>query len=275
MNSELAVKERKASSWDKDMPSRWKRPSLVTWILSIVFISFMISGLHNANVSVDRLFGGMINMGNFVGNAFPPDTSRIDFIFRSIILTFEMALVGTFFGVLLSLPIALLASSNTTPHPAIKHATRSIVSMMRTIPDLIWALIFVISVGLGPLAGILTIIVDTIGFCARFFSERIEEIDKGPAQALESTGASRFGIISGSIIPIGFPSFVGTSLFAVEKAIRSAVILGLVGAGGIGVELSTAMSLRRFDEALMIIILILVVVLVVEQISSQIRKKVI
>ncbi|WP_256593140.1 ABC transporter permease, partial [Pseudomonas sp. 2822-15] len=80
---------------------------------------------------------------------------------------------------------------------------------MRTIPDLIWALIFVISVGLGPLAGILTIIVDTIGFCARFFSERIEEIDKGPSQALESTGASRFGIISGAIIPIGFPSFVG------------------------------------------------------------------
>ncbi|MBU9723465.1 phosphonate ABC transporter, permease protein PhnE [Bacillus alkalicola] len=257
------------------MPSRWTPPSFVTWLLSVVFIAFMISGLNNANVTLERLSGGAFNMGKFLGSALPPDTSRTSAILSSIVQTFEIALVGTVFGVLLSLPVAILASSNTTPHPIIRHGTRSIVSMMRTIPDLIWALIFVISVGLGPLAGILTIIVDTIGFCARFFSERIEEIEKGPSQALESTGASRLGIISGSVIPIGFPSFVGTSLFAIEKAIRSAVILGLVGAGGIGVELNTAMSLRRFDEALMIIILIFIVVLIVEQISTAIRKKVI
>ena len=146
---------------------------------------------------------------------------------------------------------------------------------MRTIPDLVFALIFVISIGLGPLAGILTIAVDTIGFCGRFFSERIEEIDKGPVQALESTGASRLGVISGSIIPMGFPSFVGTSLFAAEKSIRGAAVLGLVGAGGIGVELNTAMSLRNFVQALMIIIFILIVVLVFEKISSAIRKKII
>lgn len=152
---------------------------------------------------------------------------------------------------------------------------KSLVSAARTIPDLVWALIFVIAVGLGPLAGILTIIIDTIGFCAKFFSERIEEMDKGPKEALESTGSSYFGVISGSILPQGLPSFTSTSLYAVEKAIRSATILGLVGAGGIGMELSAAMSLRRFDEALMMILLILVFVLVVENISSRIRQKII
>lgn len=260
---------------NEQMPKRFKRPSLLSWIGWVIFFSFIIMGVNNANITLDRLGNGVLNMGKFVGSAFPPDASRFGPIMQRILETFEIALVGTAIGVVLSLPIAVLAATNTSPHPVIRSAVRSIVSMLRTIPDLIWALIFVISVGLGPLAGILTIAVDTIGFCARFFSERIEEIDKGPSQALESTGASRFGIIAGSVIPIGFPSFVGTSLYAVEKAIRSAVILGLVGAGGIGVELNTAMSLRRFDEALMIIILILIIVIAVEQISTAIRKKVI
>ncbi|PSL42400.1 phosphonate transport system permease protein [Salsuginibacillus halophilus] len=257
------------------MPKRMKRPPTGAWILFIIAAGFMISGLINANLSFTRLYEGLFNMGNFVALAFPPDFANLQSIFSALVETFEIALVGTAFGVMLSLPIALLASSNTTPYAPVRTITRSIVSAMRTIPDLIWALIFVIAVGLGPLAGILTIVVDTIGFCARFFSERIEEIKKGPSQALQATGASNFGVISGAILPAGFPSFVGTSLFAFEKAIRSAVILGLVGAGGIGVELNTAMSLRMFDEALMIIILILIVVLTVEQISSRIRKKVI
>ncbi|MCE7790810.1 phosphonate ABC transporter, permease protein PhnE [Salipaludibacillus sp. CUR1] len=261
--------------YKKMIPPRYKKPSLITWILTVIFISFMFTGISNAGLSPERLGSGIVNMFSFIGNAFPPDVSRTGSIIGSIIETFEIALVGTFFGVILSLPIAILASRNTTPHPLIRTATRGVVSTLRTVPDLIWALIFVISVGLGPLAGILTIIVDTIGFCARFFSERIEEIEKGPSQALESTGATQLGIISGSVIPIGFPSFVGTSLYAVEKSIRSAVILGLVGAGGIGVELNTAMSIRAFDEALMIIILILIVVITVEQISTLIRKKVI
>ncbi|SES03546.1 phosphonate ABC transporter, permease protein PhnE [Salipaludibacillus aurantiacus] len=257
------------------MPPRFRLPKIITVAGIIVFISLFALGMTHANISFDRVFTGIANMFHFLWSAFPPDPSRISAISGAMYETFQIALVGTTFGVLLSLPIALLASRNTSPHSIIRVVTRGLVSTLRTVPDLIWALIFVISVGLGPLAGILTIIVDTIGFCARFFSERIEEIQKGPSQALESTGATKLGVISGSIIPLGFPSFVATSLFAVEKSIRSAVILGLVGAGGIGVELSTAFTVRRYDEALMIVILILVVVIAVEQISSAIRKKVI
>lgn len=255
------------------MPPRWENPSIFTWILLVIFLAFIISGLQNANVSLDRLFRGVLNIGDFLAKAVPPDTSRIVPLLGRIKETFEMALIGTTSGVILSLPIALLAARNTSPFFLLRNLTKGIVTTVRTIPDLVWALIFVVSVGLGPLAGILTIVVDTIGFCGRFFAERIEEVEAGPPQALESTGASRLGVIAGSIIPICFPSFVGTSLYAVEKAIRSAVILGLVGAGGIGIELSTAMSLRRFNEALMIIILILITVIIVEQISSAIRKK--
>lgn len=258
-----------------DMPARFQIPSISTIAGCMIFTGLFIAGMMHAQISFERVLTGIINMFTFFGTAFPPDPSRITAISSAMYETFQIALVGTTFGVILSLPIALLASRNTSPHAAIRVVTRGIVSTLRTIPDLIWALIFVISVGLGPLAGILTIIVDTIGFCARFFSERIEEIPSGPSQALESTGAAKIGVISGSIIPLGFPSFVATSLFAVEKSIRSAVILGLVGAGGIGVELSTAFTLRRFDEALMIVIMILIVVIAVEQVSSAIRKKII
>lgn len=261
------------SSNQSMMPPRWIKPSVGAWLLMLIVIGFVVSGIINAEITLDRVTNGVKNIGSFVLNAFPPDTTRTVHILKAIIETFEIALVGTLVGVIFSVPVAILCSSNTTPHKSIRIVTKSIVSAMRTIPDLIWALLFVISVGLGSFAGILTIIVDTIGFCARFFSERIEELDKGPNEALESTGASRFGVIIGAIMPASTASFVGTSLFAVEKSIRSATTLGLVGAGGIGIELSTSMSLRKFDEALMIILLILVLVLMVEKVSSTIRAK--
>ncbi len=188
--------------------------------------------------------------------------------------TFQMAIVGVVFGVILSLPMALLCARNTSPHPIVRVIARNVVATLRTVPDLVWALIFVVAVGLGPLAGILAIVMDTIGFCARFFSERIEEVDPGPGQALAATGASRSGVVCGAIIPECTPSFVATSLFSVEKAVRSAVVLGLVGAGGIGVELSAAMNLFRYDQALTVILAILVVVIGVEQVSAWIRKRV-
>lgn len=259
----------------KSTPPRFSMPPVWSWIVIVGFAGFFISGVMNADISLRRTWEGIGNIGVFISRAFPPDMSRWQSIFLAMLETFEIALVGTVLGVVISLPIALLISKNTTPHAVVSGVLRFIVSVMRTIPDLVWALLFVISVGLGSFAGILTIMVDTIAFCARFFSERIEEIDKGPVEAIKSTGSNRLGVYVASILPIGFPSFVATSLFSVEKAIRSAVVLGLVGAGGIGIELSTSMSLMKYDEAFMIIIIIFIVVVSVEQLSAIIRKKLI
>ncbi|ERP30883.1 phosphonate ABC transporter, permease protein PhnE [Chitinivibrio alkaliphilus] len=256
------------------LPPRWKWPSLFSCIVGSIFLVFFVTGFLSANITISRLSSGVGNLITFLSRAIPPDVTRVTALSGSILQTFQMVIVGTFSGIVCSLPIALIASKKTSPFTALRYSVRAIVSTMRTVPDLIWALIFVISVGLGPLAGILAIMVDTIGFCGRFFAERIDEVDQGPIHALESTGAGRCGVIAGAVLPLSFPSMVATSLYSVEKGIRSAVVLGLVGAGGIGVELSTAMSLRRFDEAMMIILLILVVVLVVEQVSNKIRTKV-
>jgi len=255
------------------MPKRFKRPSVLGIIIGTAFLAFFVLGVSNANITFERLGNGVVNLGNFLSRAFPPNANRLEPIAMRMLETLEIALVGTVFGVVLSIPLALFASRNTCSSKFVRGAMRVFISTVRTIPDLVWALIFVISVGLGTFAGILTITIDTMGFCGRFFSERIEELDKGPSQALAATGASKFGVILGSVFPAAFPALVGTSLFSLERAVRAAVVLGLVGAGGIGVELNVAMELRRFDEASMIIIVILVVVLVMEQISGRIRKK--
>jgi len=255
-------------------PPRFTSPSVFSWVILVGFAAFFIQGFLSADVTLARMVQGFGNLGTFFAQAWPPDTSRLTPIAKAMLETVNMALVGVTFGVILSLPIALLCSSNTSPNGLVRWVSRMVVATLRTVPELVWALIFVVAVGLGPLAGILAIIMDTIGFCARFFSERIEEISPGPSEALSSTGSGRLSVIFGAIIPESMASLTATSLYGVEKAIRSAVVLGLVGAGGIGVELSTAMRMFRYDQALTIILVILVVVIGFEQVSSAIRRRV-
>jgi phosphonate transport system permease protein len=185
-----------------------------------------------------------------------------------------MALLGTIIGVILSVPLAVLAARNTTPHWSLYAVSRGVITVSWTIPDLIWGLIFVIAVGLGPEAGVLAITVDVMGFCGRFFAESIEDIDPGRIEGLRAIGAPRVGVIAGGVIPACLPSFVTTSMYALESSARSSVVLGLVGAGGIGIELATSMQLLRYDEALTIILAILVVVVAFERLSAAIRRRV-
>jgi phosphonate transport system permease protein len=146
---------------------------------------------------------------------------------------------------------------------------------MRTVPDMAWALFFVASVGLGPFAGTLTLVVDTIGFCGRFFAEAMAEVDPGPPEAMAAIGAGPIDIIVCATLPMARPSLVNTSLSALEKAVRSSVVLGLVGAGGIGAELATSMEMFRYDQAATIILMIFILVMTVETMSSQARAKLI
>lgn len=257
------------------MPPRFRAPSPFACGLVVIFIALFVQGVMATEITLERLLKGAVNLVHFIGRAFPPNLKDLDAIAWSMFETLNIAIVGVVVGIVLSLPFALLAARNTTPAPWVRSVVRLMIATMRTIPDLIWALIFVVAVGLGPMAGVLAIMVDTIGFAARFFSERIEEVHSGPADALTATGTGRLSVISGAILPETFASMTATSLYSVEKALRSAVTLGLVGAGGIGVELAAAMRLFNYDEALTIILVILIVVICFEQLSSAIRKRVI
>lgn len=251
--------------------------SLPFWSLAVIVVAALLVAHGGAalDLGVERVARGVPALAGFFSRAVPPDPSRLPEVVVATLETLEIALIGTAVGSAVSVPVAMLAARNTSPLRATYAASRAVVAVVRSIPDLVWGLIFVISVGLGPLAGVCAIAVDVMGFCSRFFAERIEEVDPGPVRSLLSAGASRGGIAAAAILPSVLPSFVATTLFALEGATRSAVVLGLVGAGGIGVELVSAMQLFRYDQALTTILVILAVVLAVERTSAAIRRVVI
>lgn len=256
------------------LPQRFERMSAGAFVACAVAGAFFVWSLQGTGVSLTDFFEGFPQMGRLVGEMLPPSPARLEAVGRALLETFQMALVGTVVGVLLSVPIAVLATPHLSPHPAVYHAARTLIAFFRTVPDLVWALLFVVSVGLGPFAGTLALIVDKIGFCGRFFAEAMEEVDRGPQEALSAMGASKPSIIMCAVIPAALPSFINTSLFSLEKATRSSVILGLVGAGGIGIELKVAMDLFSYDEAATIILAIFALVLVVERASAVLRRRV-
>ena len=255
------------------LPSRFQWPKWTSIVIGVVLLGLAVNGVVRMDFSWARIGEGPANIWNFITGAFPPNLERAPNLAEAMLETLEMAIIGCAIGVALSVPAAVLAAQNTTPWVPVGVAMRFILTVLRSIPELVWALIFVMAVGLGPLAGILAITVDVLGFAGRFFAERIEEVERGPIDALRSTGASGVSVVVSAVLPASFASFTATGLYTFEKSIRGATILGMVGAGGIGMELTPAFTLRQFDTALTIILMILVVVFLAEQLSSLVRRK--
>lgn len=261
------------SQQETTLPDRFELPPVWKFLLYVIGLSFFIWSLGGSGISGGDFIRGIPNMIRLAGEMAPPDPSRLTNILQALLQTFQMALVGAVIGIIISFFLAVLASKRNSPHPLLYHSTRFIIAFCRSVPDLVWAVLFVASVGLGVFAGTLTIIVDTVGFCGRFFAEAMEEVDKGPEEALLTIGASRLDIVIAATVPAAMPSFVNSSLFALEKAVRSSVVLGLVGAGGIGIELKVAMDMFEYQSAATIILCIFVLVIAVEQLSIYVRSK--
>jgi phosphonate transport system permease protein len=257
-----------------EAPARFERPGPLALALAVGAAAFFIASLQGIGFSPGGLVGGLPHMEKMLGEMFPPSLERAGPVAKSLLETFQMALVGTVAGVIASVPLAVLATRHLSPHVVVYGAARALIAMFRTVPDLVWALFFVVAVGLGPFAGTLAIMVDIVGFCGRFFAEAMEEADRGPQEALHALGAGRGAVIAAAVFPAAAPSFVATSLFSLEKATRSSVVLGLVGAGGIGIELQVSMDLFRYSEASAIIIAIFLLVLAVEQSSGWLRRRI-
>ena len=257
---------------------RFRHRSLAEYLGIVVVAALVISSLTATAPELGALGRGIERLfapSGFLAQMFPPDFSRIDRIALKLLETLQMAVAGAALGLFFAVPFAILATDRLSPHPLLRHSARAIIALFRTIPDLVWAIFFIIMVGLGPAAGVLSIMVDKIGFAGRFFAEAMEEADTVPQDALRAIGASRLGIIFSAIFPACLPSFTATSLFALEKAVRGSAALGLVGAGGIGVDLKVAFDLFNYDEALTIILMLFALVLIVEQGSGWIRSKLI
>jgi phosphonate transport system permease protein len=219
------------------------------------------------------LVTGAHGMADILRRAWPPDVAKLPDMLWPALETIDIALFGTTVAVVLALPLAVLGARNTTPARLLHALSRAIVAICRAVPDLVWALIFVTAVGLGPFPGALAVSVHSIGMLGRLFSEVIEDMDMGPMEALTMTGASRMQVFSHAVIPSVLPSLLGIALYRLDENIRSSLVLGFVGAGGLGFELLTAMNLFQYHTVSLLLILTFVIVIAAERLSGALRRR--
>ena len=245
----------------------------VRCVIGLLVVAIVVQALVVVEARPQDLITGVHGMADFIRRAVPPDFSKLPSTFWPTLQTVDIALFGTLFGIILAVPLALLAAANMTPSRYAYYVSRAIIGFTRAVPDLVWALLFVTAVGLGPFPGGLALGVHSVGMLGRLFAETIEQMDMAPIQALQLTGAQRIQVFSHGIIPIVLPSLLGISLYRLDENIRSSLVLGFVGAGGIGFQLLTAMNLFQYQEVSLLLIIIFAIVLTAERLSAALRER--
>ncbi len=212
--------------------------------------------------------------GDILSRMIPPDFSNLNQLIYAMFETIEIAFLGTFIAILLSVPLGLFSARNLAPNYFVYIICKTIIIFFRAIPEFIIAMILVIAIGFGAMPGVLALGLHTMGFLAKFYAEDIEHINKGPIDALKSSGASKSQIISFGVIPQILPSFVANNLYILDRNVRMATMLGIVGAGGIGYELQSSFRMFEYERVSAIIILIFVTIFLIDYISAFIRSKI-
>lgn len=201
----------------------------------------------------------------------PPKFSYMDRLWKPVWDTLNIATLGTVIALIIAIPVAFAAARNTTPHPIVRAIAIFIIVASRSVNSLVWALILVLVLGPGVLAGTIAIGLRSIGFCAKLLYEGIEEIDHKQVEAIEATGASRLQQMLYGIVPQVLPTFAGVGVFRWDINIRESTILGLVGAGGIGLELNGSIDTLAWTQVSMILLVILLTVIISEWVSAKVR----
>lgn len=242
------------------------------WALILVVVFGVLSwSADGAQLSWSELGNGLPQIGDFLGRSVPPDFSILPSLVRPAIETLQIAIWGTLLGIIFAIPFAFLAASNLNSIRWLYIATRQVLNVIRSINELILALIFVSAVGLGPFPGVLALALHGVGMLGKFFADSIEEIDHGPIEALQATGARPIQVIVFGVLPQVITAWIAVMLYRFEVNLRSATVLGMVGAGGLGFELVSSLKLFKYQETAMCILVITAMVVVADLISSRLR----
>jgi phosphonate transport system permease protein len=259
-------------------PRTWRRPpQIVTdrrWRLGLQLLILIYLVLASQSIEVDwqRVVVGLERGQEFAMGFLQPDfVSRRDDIVRGVVESLTMTLTSTVVGILISVPIGIGAARNLTPRP-VYLACRSIVAVSRSLQEVIIAIFLVAMFGFGPFAGFLTLSFATIGFLAKLLADDIEEIEPGQAEAIRATGASWWQLVNYAIQPQVMPRLIGLSLYRLDINFRESAVIGIVGAGGIGATLNTAIDRYEYDSAGAVLLIIIVIVMAAEYASGAIRK---
>ncbi len=256
-------------------PTTWKRPSLIEnpmfrWGLWIAVGLYLVWSMGTLEIDWGRVSKGLPRAGDMISRMFPPDFSRWELLVRGIVESVEMAIAATVIGITLAIPLGLCAARNLAPLPVYLVA-RSIIVLSRTFHEVIIAIFFVKIVGFGPLAGLLTLIVASISFISKMVAEDIENMHMGQVEAVRATGASFSKMLIYAVQPQILPRYLGVSIYRLDANIRHSTVVGIVGAGGIGMTLSASFKRYDYDFSLAILLTIIVLVFLGEIFSNWVR----
>jgi phosphonate transport system permease protein len=255
----------------------WTRRRVELTVLAVIMALLSVWSVWRVGFSPAAIVEGWTAMTNLIfgtetrDGMLPPRFDQVDLIIEQTFITFFMAIMATAIAAGLSFPLAFLAAANTSPNKVVRLIARGIIVMARTIPDLVFAAIFVRAFRIGPLAGILAIGLHAIGMCGKLLADSIEETDPGPREAIAATGGGWFQQMSTGVLPQVVPTYIGIVLYRLDINFRSSTVLGIVGAGGIGQLFNTYKGSLRWDLATGVVLFIIITVLLVEFLSARTR----
>jgi phosphonate transport system permease protein len=240
----------------------------MAWALMLALLAASWKGADMRPLDLIRDSG---NMASYAAEFFPPNFSQWRMFVQEMVITLQIALWGTALAVVTAVPMALLASANLVPW-WVYQPVRRVMDATRAINEMVFAMLFVVAVGLGPFAGVLALWVHTTGVLAKLFSEAVEAIDPQPVEGIRSTGASALHEIVYGVIPQVMPLWISYTLYRFESNVRSASVVGMVGAGGIGVVLWEVIRGFQYAETCAVMVIIVVSVSAIDMLSARIRK---
>lgn len=245
------------------------------WAVLVVVVVAVVWSILGTGVGIGSLVKGRDGAARMITGLFPPEFTRplLSSVLSATFQTLEISIAAVFLGALLGLPLAALIAGNVQAPPWCASAARLFAAFLRGVPELLWALLFVATVGLGPAAGVYAVAVHAAGMLAKLCSEQMEGVPAAPVEAVRLTGASRKAVMALAIIPQARTGIVSLLLYQWECNIRSSTVIGFVGAGGIGQALGIALRLFRYQELATLLIAVLVLVLGVDRISRILRRR--
>jgi phosphonate transport system permease protein len=242
------------------------------WAGWLAILAAFVYSARATEVSAARVLEGLPYMADFVRRMLPPDFSVLGQAITGAVQTLQIAVVGTGVAALLALPLGFASARNAAPRWLFR-ITRGVLNVFRAIDTLVYALLFVAAVGLGPFPGVLAVVAYTATVLAKLYSEAIEAIDPGPVEAVTAVGASALGVLRWGVLPQLAPQFLSFTLYRFETNIRAAAILGFVGAGGIGFYIQTYLRTLNYPAASAVLLVLIGLVVVVDWGSSRLRAR--
>jgi phosphonate ABC transporter permease subunit PhnE len=243
------------------------------YLIALFLIVLLVGSAYETDATFTKLIEGTPQITGFIAEMFPPDWGFFGTMWKPMAETIQMSILGTLIGALFAYPMALLAARNVTSAPWLSRPARFIMNLIRTIPDLLYAALFAVLVGFGPTAGTLALIFFTFGILSKLSYESTEAIDPGPMEAMNAVGANKLKLIRYGVLPQVAPTYLAHLLYTFEVSIRASAILGLVGAGGIGLLLRNVLDLFRYDQACSIVLYTLVIVVLIDTVSTRLRRQ--